>query len=340
MPGTRITRRRWTALLVATFGLAAASPASAQADRARTPEQPESWPAYEAAKLPAGALTFDGSTIASPVVEAWNEAFRTHHPGVEITSSISGSGGGAKRAAGGAVSFASVFGLREDDELRELTRGRKTQLAQIVLGWKAFAVVVPKDSPIRSLDADQVAAAFFGGVPPKTWGDAGVKGPAASLPVHLIASFGEGDASALAEMVEQDGNRLDRRDDIARIDDAGEFAARVAEQAGAVGLVVAGRLPEDDRLRTLPVGNGRGGAVLPEAQPVVEGRYPLGKPIALLVVGREDPREAALQQAYLRHAFSAEGQRLMNEQGWSSLTLKQAQGQLKRLGISIAPGRR
>lgn len=179
---------------------------------------------------------------------------------------------------------------------RHLTEAEKAQgLVEHLLGWDVLAVVVNRENPIESLTLQQLRLIYSGEI--NNWNDCG--GP--DLPIVVVACpRGSGMRDAVQELILGEKPYLAHAVVSAIVEQADRH---VAMFPGAIAVLSASMV-DDARVRVV-----RANGVEAVRDNLVNGSYPLAKPLALVTRGQ--PRDEL--EVFINLATSSRGGEVLSE---------------------------
>jgi phosphate transport system substrate-binding protein len=238
----------------------------------------------------AGKITFAGSTTLQPLATDLANEFSSLHPNVNMDIAAGGSAVGIQAVHDGTADIGMVS--------RSLTEEESSGIKQFQVAIDVLAIVVNPDNPVKSLTLQQLQDIYMGKV--TNWKDLGGK----DLPIVPVQrETTSGSRGAFKELVldNQDANAGDLETAVT----AGDMAARIAAEKGAVGYVGFGNI--DDSIRLIAINN-----VTPTQETAKDGTYPLIRPLIFMT----GPLSQPLAQSFIDYALSDAGQKIVNEKGW------------------------
>lgn len=246
-----------------------------------------------------------GSTSMDALAHGWAAGFQKFHSKAKVVVSAKGS----ERAFATLIEDPSSIGMFSrpvtEEELNELKQKGLKQPVAISVAREALAIFVHQSNPMESIGYPQLAAIFCSEDPaaPITWGAMGLTGALAQKPIHVMGreqgsgtrKFVEGYLFASQKM----------RKDEAYFESNAELMAAIEKDPLAIGI---GSLKcGSHSARALKL---RDGATIIGStdHDVLVGRYPLTRPLTLVLdVGQQSP-EAIASQEFARYAVSQAGQ--------------------------------
>ena len=291
-----------------------------------------------------------GNPAMLGIAQRWAEAYRRTHPQARFEFAMKGSDSAIHGLTGGVADLALMGRVNDVVDDNGFSRPMQFDATRIEIAngslsvpgkSDAIAVLVDAANPLKALTLAQLAAVLDCGgkdAPVRTWGDLGLKGDWALMPIH-VRSYDL--ATRTGAWLQNRAMRGDRRmcwDRIAEYGDARELDGTVTPAAERVGgaargdravLAIANPAQAVDGLRIVPLADGTGPAVLPSAATVIARTYPLARRAYAFYARKPgtvlDPRIAA----FLRYVLSDEGQALLVEdRGYLPLAAADAAAQL------------
>lgn len=255
----------------------------------------------------AGAIRIDGSSTVFPLTEAVAEEFTREHPGVRVTVSESGTGGGFGKFLRGETDI--------NDASRPITPAERDQAAandiafiELPVGYDGIAVVAhPALDEVDCLTVEELRRIWQPGSPITNWREV-----RDGFPDQPMALYGPGTASGTYDYFTEAivGESGASRTDFTASEDDNVLVQGVRGTPGALGYFgFAYYANNADDLHLIgidPDGRGRGAAcTAPSDSTIQSGTYtPLARPLFAYV--RADAAERSPVQTfisfYLEHA--------------------------------------
>ncbi len=237
-----------------------------------------------------GKLTFAGSTTMQPLVAQLGDEFRSIHTHVTMDIAAGGSAVGIKAIHDGTTDIGMAS--------RALTTDEENGISQYQVAIDVLALVVHPSNPIKNLSLAQLQDIYMGKI--TNWQDLG--GPdLAIIPVQRETSSGS--RGAFDEMVLQ--NKTASADKLITTATAGDEAANVANNPGAIGYIGFGNMDNSTKVITI---NG----ILPTQETARDNSYPLTRPLIFMT----GPLSQPLAQTFIDYALSPQGQKSVQDLGW------------------------
>lgn len=252
----------------------------------------------------AGEIKIDGSSTVYPITEAVAEEFRAEHPGVRVTVGFSGTGGGFKKFGRGEIDINNASRLIK--ELEEKTcKENNIQYHGITVAYDGLAIVVSKENTwLESITVAELKMIWEPGAQEKIKKWSQVR---AGWPDVEFNLYGAGVASGTYDYFTEAivGESGSSRGDYTASEDDNVLVQGVAGDKNALGFFGLAYYEENkDKLRLIPVDNGKG-AVTPSPETVMSGEYaPLSRPVFIYVTktATQRPEVAAFINFYLSNA--------------------------------------
>jgi phosphate transport system substrate-binding protein len=284
------------------------------------------------------------------LVRAWEEGFHNAHPefrAVRFENSLTGDAS----AIGGLYTGAAEIALIDRPPLAievdayQQGAGHDPTGVAVATGSvatrhhaPALAIVVPSANPMRSITLEQLDAVFGadhrrGPIRVHSWGELGLKGEWADLPVHLYG-FGINRVQSFLfeKAVMKESQKW--REGLQEIADGSEdapakIAAAVAADPDGIGIVSMDGV--NTGVRVLAVGEAAGDAVAPDEATLRAGRYPLQRTVyAYFNRDRKSGLEPAVK-AFLEYVLSQQGQAVVKGNGYLPLAPGKAEQSLEEV---------
>lgn len=298
----------------ATLAALAALPTPVGADTTKLPE-------YKTAGGVSGDLTSIGSDTLNNLMTFWAEGFQGVYPNVNPSIEGKGSSTGPVALIEGTALFAPMSREMKAEEIQKFEAKFGYKPTGIRVALDALAVYVNKDNPIEKLTMEQVDAMFSStrkrGLKDDitTWGQVGLTGPWASLPVSL---YGRNSASGTYGYFKE------------VVLNKGDYKANLKEQPGSAAVVKA---VTEDRggagysgigyktagVRTVPLVGKDGKAYDAVAEHVYSGAYPISRALFVYVNKAPGRPLQPLVREFLYYVLSREGQDVVEKDGYISL---------------------
>ncbi len=282
------------AMLAGTVALAGCT-----AEEEPTTEEPA---AEETVELE-GSITVQGSDTLLNVATAWSDGFMDANPGVDISVQGGGSGTGIAALLNGTADFANASREIKDEELAEAeTLGVDPVEHKVAID--GIAVVVNPANDVEALTMEQLGQIFRGEI--TNWKDVG----GADKEIVLLS---RDSSSGTYEYFKEEV--------VAAEDENAEYAAsakllpsnqaiadEVAANEAGIGYIGLGYLT--DAVSVVAIDG-----VKASVETATDGSYPISRYLYMYSNGEVD----GVMQAYLDWILGAEGQQLVEDEGFVPL---------------------
>ena len=267
-----------------------------------------------AAPAAAEIIENKGSDTLVNLALAWAERYMQEHPEVRISVTGGGSGTGIAALINGTVDIANASRALKEEEI-SAAQNAGFEAKQVAVAMDAIAVVVHPSNPIDELTIPQLADIFTGRI--TNWREVG--GP--DRPIVLLSrESNSGTYVYFLEHVIRQG-QADNRDLFSPgallMPSSEGISNEVRQNPNAIGYDGLGYVTADQKtLRIAP----RAGAVAvaPTVETVVQGTYPIARPM-FFYTPPNPPEHVA---KYIAWVLAPEGQALIKEKGYIPLEAK------------------
>lgn len=250
-------------------------------------------------------LTLKGSDTMLQVGQSWAEKFQQEHPGMQVSVTGGGSGTGISALINRHAAIAMSSRKIKDDEIALAPANSKPK--EFVVGQDGIAVVVNNSNPLSELTMEQLRKIFTGEV--KNWNQVG--GPDRGI-VILSRETSSGTYIFFREHV------LANKDYAANallMPSTSVLVNTAASNESAIGYSGLAYAEEAD-VKIIGVKKNAGSpAVVPCAETIRDGSYPISRPLLLYTLG--EPSGDA--RAFIDFAMGGEGQKILKEVGYIPL---------------------
>jgi phosphate transport system substrate-binding protein len=312
---------------------------------------------YQPAQGISGRVTIVGSDTMQPLIAKLAAAFRSFQPntkfGVEGQGSSEAirefmlglslqhrgdkSGGKGTQGASSSDLLASSRPLT-DQERKGFVSHHGYEPIGIPIAMDAVAIYVHNDNPIERLTLEQVDGLFSSSLKRSkggrltTWGQVGLKDQWSQQPIHL---YGRNKKSGTREFFKHvaliDG---ELHDDVQEQPGSASEILAIAQDPLAVGYAGVGF--QGSMVRIIPLTNEADGtAVLPSAESVANGQYPLARPLYLYVNKNQKQKLDPVVWEFVKFVNSRQGQETVARASLYPLTAAQISKNFELLGHSL-----
>jgi phosphate transport system substrate-binding protein len=248
-------------------------------------------------------LTIKGSDTMIHLVTAWTESFMKARP--EATISVTGGGSGTGIAALLNGTAGLCMASRElNEQERKLAASKGIDLTETVVGRDGISVIVNAGNPIKELSMEQLRSVFTGKA--TNWKELG------GVDLALQAFSRESSSGTYAFFLEKVLSGEDYGAEVRLLVSNSAIVQAVAEDRGGIGYVGLG-YAKSAGIRVVGIRGQAGAApVLPSAQTVVDGSYPIARQLYLYSNGT--PK--GLAKDFLDRIRTPAGQKILVESGY------------------------
>jgi phosphate transport system substrate-binding protein len=244
-------------------------------------------------------LSISGSTTVLPIASACAEAFMDAHPDIDVQVSGGGSGAGIKAIGEGVVSLAMA-----SRELKDEEKSKYPKLQTVPVAKDGIAVIVNPENPVEALTLKQIKDIYTGTI--TGWQDVG--GETAKIEI-----VGRDSASGTREFFfEKVLNKEDFTKFMLEKNSNGAVQQYVSQTPTAIGYVGMGF---EDGVKVIEITGDDGKNSKPSVATVKSGEYPLSRELFFVTAGEPE----GLAKEFLDFVLSAEGQKIVEEQGFVSI---------------------
>jgi len=269
-------------------------------------------PSSASAEVPTATQIIEnkGSDTLVNLALAWAEAYMALHPEVRISVTGGGSGTGIAAMINGTVDIANASRAMKPEEIAD-AQGNGINPVEFVVARDAIAVVVHVSNPVDRLTLQQISDIYTGRI--ANWSQVGGE----DRPIVLLSR--ESNSGTYVYFLEnvirlgdQDSDLFFSPDTLLMPSSEG-ISAEVRQNPNAIGYDGLGYVTADQKV--LAVAQAAGGPyVLPSAETVNTGSYPISRPLYMYTAG--EPTGSI--EAYLGWIMG-EGQTLVEQLGFVPL---------------------
>jgi phosphate transport system substrate-binding protein len=259
----------------------------------------------------ASSIQCKGSDTLLHVAQGLAERYKDVEPGVDVTVTGGGSGTGFQALIEGTTDIADASRQIKDQEKKACEEKGITP-KENTIGYDGIAVIVNKDNPVSELTIQQLSDIYVGDT--TEWDKVGGKGE--------IVLYSRDSTSGTYEyfrehVVQLGGDQKDREyaATASMLQSNPAILEQVAASEGAVGYVGLGYL--NDTVKAVAI-IGESGPVLPSVETVLDGTYPISRPLFMYTTESSPERVTKFMQWVL----GKDGQDIVAEKGFVRLQAK------------------
>jgi phosphate transport system substrate-binding protein len=277
-----------------------------------------------------GTIRIVGSDTMQPVAEMWLRGLARYHPDAQFELDCRGS----ETALPALAKSDSMIGLMSrplsEDELKQLKDSGAMPVA-LVVGQDALAIVVHPENPIREISRESLQKVFASNkdAAAPTWGDLGLSGEWAKMPVVPQGRDPDSVARRYLRNWVLDASQEERK--CAEHLTHAQVASAVAANKGAIGYVT--RTCVSEKVKLVPLRLDKSGPpVAPSDEAIARGQYPLVRELYVVINHSEDKPGGPLALEMVRYALSRSGQADVLKDGFLPLARPDLNTQFDKLG--------
>jgi phosphate transport system substrate-binding protein len=280
-----------------------------------------------------GNLNSIGSDTLNNLMTYWAESFNKIYPNVKIQVEGKGSATAPPALTEGTAQLGPMSRTMKPEEEDAFEKKRGFKPTRVSVALDCLAVYVHRDNPIRGLTLPQVDCIFSktrksGYDDITTWGDLGLTGDWAALPISL---YGRNSASGTyAYFKEHALQKGDYKDTVKEQPGSAAVVNGVAADRSGIGYSGIGYRTSE--VRALPLAkDGKAPLVEPTFANALKGSYPLGRTLYVYVARKPGEPMPKLVEEFLRFVLSRQGQEIVVKDGYGTLPAKVIDKQLELL---------
>ena len=261
-----------------------------------------------------GSFGILGSNTVTPLSSMWAEAFMTAHPAVNIAISGPGSGAGIAALIDSTTDLCQSSRLIKSSEIDQ-ARAKGVEPYEIIVASDGLAVVVNPANPISEITIEQLSAIYSGKI--TNWKDVG--GNDATI-VALARDTNSGTHVFFKEhVVQMDGlpskdTSLEYGSSVLLLPSTEAGVIETSQNANAIFYPGLGYVTDEVKLLGIKK-TGSDPAVKPSLETVLDGTYPVARPLLYYTNGEP----TGLVKTYIDFCLSDEGQAMVAESGYVPL---------------------
>jgi phosphate transport system substrate-binding protein len=268
-----------------------------------------------------------GSDTLVNLALAWAERYQQINPEVSISVTGGGSGTGIAALINGTVDIANASRAISAEE-KALAEANGIEPVEFIVARDAIAVIVNPTNPIERLSLEQISDVYTGKI--DNWRELGWEDRPI---VRLSRETNSGTHVYFLEEVirlGQEGNQALFTPETLLLPSSEGITAEIRDNPNAIGYDGLGYVtPEVKMIAVSSLGDDE--YVLPSADTVNQGTYPIARDLYMYTAGAPDARESA----YLDWILSPEAQQIVVDLGFVPVVEAQAFAGLPTPKISL-----
>lgn len=279
-----------------------------------------------------GEVFFFGSQTLQQVAAIWSDSFRELHPKVTINVDCQGS----ETALPVIPDQRRLVGLISrpltSDERKDLEQKSGSRLAELVICHDAMGVIVHRSNPVLGF-SDSAESAILAKTGTSdvasTWSDLAVAEPLGSQPINILGPKTTSGTRRYLEsrLLGAEAGKRPVREYATR----DELIQAVAQDPAGITLISLSHGEPTD-VRVVPVAGSDGVPVSPNEANLLSRRYPLIRPLYLVVALNGESIQDPLMRELLSYILSRSGQEDVVKDGFLPLTHGEVVVQEEKLG--------
>ena len=248
-----------------------------------------------------------GSDTLVNLALAWAEAYTELHPDVSISVTGGGSGTGIAAMLNGTVDIANASREIKDEEMEE-ARAKQLDPVEFTVAGDAIAVVVNPENPVDRLTLQQISDIYTRKI--TNWQEVGGE----DRPIVLLSR--ESNSGTYVYFLENvirmgdDESELLFSPDTLLLPSSEGIGSEVRQNPNVIGYDGLGYVTSDMKMIAIAAEEGEP-YVLPSQESVIDGTYPIARPLYMYTPNAPEGATAA----YLDWILN-EGQALVTELGF------------------------
>jgi len=253
-------------------------------------------------------LVNKGSDTMVNLALAWAEAYRQVRPELSVAVTGGGSGTGIAALINNTVDLANASRAIKPEELAD-AEANGVHPVEFVVARDAIAVIVHRSNPVDELSLEQISRIYSGEI--DNWAEVG--GEDRPI-VRLSRETNSGTHVYFLEEVlrlgQKDNPTLFSADTLLLPSSEG-ITAELSYNQNAIGYDGLGYVTDDVKVVAVAVGP-EGPYILPSAETVNDGSYPIARDLYVYTAGQP----TAEAQAYLEWILGPDGQAIVTQLGF------------------------
>ena len=273
-----------------------------------------------------------GSDTLANLMATWGEGFQAIYPNVNVQAECKGSSTAPPALIEGLAQLGPMSRPMKASEIDDFEKKFGYKPTEIHVAIDALAVFVHKDNPVKGLTVTQLDSIFastrkHGGPDISTWGQVGLEGPFAELPMSLYGrNSASGTYGAFKKEVLQEG---DFKSTVKEQPGSSSVVQGIASELGGIGYSGIGYITSD--VRAVPLGREADHFIDPTVENCIDGSYPLGRFLDIYINKAPGKELDPLTRQFLTFVLSKKGQETVARNGFYPLPAAIAAEQLKSL---------
>ncbi len=288
---------------------------------------------YRSAPGVYGTITSVGSDTLAGLMAIWAQRFKEIYPHVKFQIQASGSATASQALTQGSASIGPMSRVLSNQERASFSKRYGYPPTVLVVAVDAIAIYAEKNNPIDQLTLAQVDALFSitrlcgGPEPIMTWSQLGVSKFGDDKNIQL---FGRNSASGTYDLFKQralcEGDYLQG---VNEMPSSSSVVQSVASSIGGLGYAALGYV--NNNVKTLALSDDGQQFYSPNPDNLRTGLYPFTRNLYIIVNKPPNENLATLERTFLEFVLSAEGQSIVEENGYFGISDRVRKRQLQLL---------
>ena len=282
-----------------------------------------------------GNFSSVGSDTLANMMTFWAEEYKRIYPNVNIQIQAAGSSTAPPALTEATSNFGPMSRKMKSKEIEAFEKRYGYKPTEVRVAIDALAVFVHKDNPIEGLRIDQVDAIFSStrkcgaGEEVKRWSDVGLAGNWAAKDVQL---YGRNSVSGTYGYFKKKALcKGDFRNNVNEQPGSASVVQSISSSVNAIGYSGIGY--KTSGVRTVPLAKKGDNFVDATLENVAKGKYPLSRFLYVYVNKHPNKPLSPIEAEFLKMVLSKDGQKIVEKDGYVSLSSKMATIELKKLGL-------
>ncbi|AJI95271.1 phosphate ABC transporter, phosphate-binding protein PstS [Yersinia ruckeri] len=283
-----------------------------------------------------GNLSSVGSDTLANLMSLWAEDFNHHYPSINLQIQAAGSSTAPTALAAGAAQLGPMSRPMKSAEIAAFVQRYGYAPLAVPVAVDALVVLVHQDNPLPGLSLSQLDAIYSqnhlcsASNPVNSWADLGLTGPWAARSIERYSRNSASGTYGYFKLRALCGG--DFRSQVNELPGSASVVQAVAASLNSIGYASIGFRASGVRL--LPLAESGHDYVLPTAENVRNGRYPLSRYLYIYVNKAPDQPLELLTAVFLSRVLSAEGQDVVSRDGYLPLSPESLRKARTMLGLA------
>lgn len=282
-----------------------------------------------------GTLTSVGSDTLAGMTTLWVEEFKHFYPSVSGQVQASGSSTAPPALTERTAQFGPMSRPMRNREIEAFEREHGYKPTELRVAIDAIGIFVHRDNPVKGLNFTQLDSIFSatlrcGGVNPiETWSEVGLDYQWAKRSIQL---FGRNSVSGTYGYFKN--NALCGGDFKSSVNEQPGSASVVQSVASAINTIgYSGVGYKVSGVKLLPIAEYGQDYIQPSQENILSGRYPLSRYLYVYVNKHPSKSLSPIEREFIRFIYSAQGQALVEKDGYIPISAQLAQRELAKVGL-------